>query len=208
MAKRLRKHLSDVQIRAWISAGAIVSKSDGDGLTFTLSDSGVASWVLRYRFAGRRRELHVGRYPDMGLSDARAEASKHRLSVMKGVDVALEKQRTKATQRASWTVRELLRDYEKKVLGTLAPVTVKNRLGPLAEFGQRFGTFAVKDISYDDAHSWLEGIADANGYHAANNRRKAAAAVFKYAVSRRKATANPFHLFRLLHGPSRPPLRS
>lgn len=46
--------LSDTQLKAWVRAGkAIAGKSDGGGLTFTLSKAGAAAWVLRYRHGGR-----------------------------------------------------------------------------------------------------------------------------------------------------------
>ena len=60
--------LSDLQIRHWIKAGTPLAKADGNGLTFTLSAAGVAGWILRYRHGGRRRELTIGRYPDIGLA--------------------------------------------------------------------------------------------------------------------------------------------
>ncbi|MCW5155923.1 integrase, partial [Burkholderia cenocepacia] len=47
--------LDDMQLRRWMVAGKPVAKSDGDGLTFTLSASGTAAWILRYRLAGGRR---------------------------------------------------------------------------------------------------------------------------------------------------------
>jgi hypothetical protein len=50
--------------------------SDGGGLTFTLSLSGSASWVFRYRHAGRPREMTLGNYPDMSLEKAREAALK------------------------------------------------------------------------------------------------------------------------------------
>ena len=58
--------LTDIQIRNWLKAGAAVSKSDGDGLTFTLSAKGTAAWVLRYRVPGAKsqKEMTLGRYPD------------------------------------------------------------------------------------------------------------------------------------------------
>ena len=53
--------LDDIQIRRWIAKGEAVARSDGEGLTFTLSASGTAAWVLRYRVAGvRRKELTLG----------------------------------------------------------------------------------------------------------------------------------------------------
>lgn len=55
MAKR-GNLLDDVQIRRWIAKGDPLARSDGEGLTFTLSNAGTASWVLRYRIgAGRRK---------------------------------------------------------------------------------------------------------------------------------------------------------
>jgi len=62
---RDKGHLTDLQLRHWINAGKPLAKADG--LTFTLSAAGVAGWILRYRHGGRRRELTIGRYPDIGL---------------------------------------------------------------------------------------------------------------------------------------------
>ena len=63
--------LTDLQIRHWIKAGTPLAKADGNGLTFTLSAAGLAGWILRYRHGGRRRELSIGRYPDISLADGR-----------------------------------------------------------------------------------------------------------------------------------------
>ncbi|MDQ4147444.1 MAG: Arm DNA-binding domain-containing protein, partial [Pseudomonadota bacterium] len=74
--------LTDVQLRAWINAGeSIAGKSDGDGLTFTLSTNGLAAWVLRYRVNGRRREMTIGRYPETSLLAARTRARALRAAV-------------------------------------------------------------------------------------------------------------------------------
>jgi len=67
--------LSDLQLRRWIKAGTPLARADSNGLTFTLSAAGVAGWILRYRHGGRRRELTIGRYPDISLADARGIAT-------------------------------------------------------------------------------------------------------------------------------------
>ncbi|MBV5350602.1 DUF4102 domain-containing protein [bacterium] len=67
--------LDDITIRHWIAKGQAVAKSDGDGLTFTLSNAGTAAWVLRYRYGGRRKELTLGNYPDISLAAARQPRS-------------------------------------------------------------------------------------------------------------------------------------
>jgi hypothetical protein len=60
--------LDDVQIRHWIAQKKPVAKADGDGLTFTLSANGTASWGLRYSRGTRRRELTFGNDPDITLA--------------------------------------------------------------------------------------------------------------------------------------------
>ena len=101
-------NLSDIQLKAWVKAGkTIPGRSDGQGLTFTLSSKGAASWVLRYRLAGKARELTLGRYPDMTLSKAREIASAKRVKVQQLVDVAAVKQQKKAEAKQAHNVSQL-----------------------------------------------------------------------------------------------------
>ena len=100
--------LTDIQLRQWVKAGApLAGKSDGDGLTFTLSTTGTAAWVLRYRINGKRKELSIGRYPDLGLKEAREMASRKHAEIYKGVDVATKKQQDKLEAKSAGTVEEL-----------------------------------------------------------------------------------------------------
>jgi hypothetical protein len=49
-----RKGLTQAEVEALVKAGKyIAGKSDGDGLTFTLSRAGAATWALRYRWGSR-----------------------------------------------------------------------------------------------------------------------------------------------------------
>ena len=112
--------LTDTQLRAWVRAGKpLAGKSDGGGLTFTLSKAGTAAWVLRYRHNGRVRECSIGRYPDTGLADARVMASELRGRIQKGEDVAVARQVEKA-QKAfnAATFRDLAADWTERTLNT------------------------------------------------------------------------------------------
>jgi hypothetical protein len=97
---RDKGHLTDLQLRHWIKAGQPLAKADGDGLTFTLSAAGVAGWILRYRHGGRRRELTIGRYPDIGLAEARGIATLKRAEVQQGRNPAAEKLQGQGHRRA------------------------------------------------------------------------------------------------------------
>lgn len=100
--------LDDVQLRHWVQAGVpIAGKSDGGGLTFTLSKAGTAAWVFRYRLAGRPDEITLGRYPDLSLKAARKLAAELRVKVQQGVDVAAEKQARLTEHREAKTFAEL-----------------------------------------------------------------------------------------------------
>lgn len=52
-----------------------LAKAGGGGLTFTLSAGGLAGWILRYSCGGQRREPTIGRYPGIGLAEARGIAT-------------------------------------------------------------------------------------------------------------------------------------
>ena len=110
--------LDDIQIKHWMKQGAPVAKSDGDGLTFTLSASGTAAWVLRYSLPGsRRRELTIGNYPDVSLAKARQIAREERAAIDRGEDPANRKKVVKMESKMSWTVRALIADFKEKKLG-------------------------------------------------------------------------------------------
>lgn len=111
--------LDDIQIKHWVNKGAPIARSDGGGLTFTLSEAGTATWILRYRMgAGRRKELTLGNYPDLSLAKARQMAREHRVSIDKGEDPAAKKKVEKMQSKMAWTVRALIDDYKQKKLVT------------------------------------------------------------------------------------------
>ncbi len=116
MAK-LTHRLDDVQLRHWVAQRIPLAKSDGDGLTFTLSAAGTASWILRYRIGNnQRREITIGNYPDLSLTEARKKAQRLRVLIDDGKDPAFDKQKEKARSHASWLIRDLVADYRENVL--------------------------------------------------------------------------------------------
>jgi len=59
---------------------------DGGGLFLQVSRVGTASWVFRYRVAGRLREMGLGSLDTIGLADARERARKAREQRLDGLD--------------------------------------------------------------------------------------------------------------------------
>ncbi len=156
MAKIQSNLLTDIQLRKWVRAGLPVAKSDGAGLTFTLSAAGAATWVLRYQHGGRRQEVTLGRYPDVSLAAARLSATKKRLALLEGVNPADEVRKTKALR--DWTVRELIKDYRELVLSNLADSTQRSYGRNLKRIENGMGAMSVRSVGPIDVVAQIERV--------------------------------------------------
>ncbi|WP_203468286.1 DUF6387 family protein [Dechloromonas sp. TW-R-39-2] len=156
MAKIQSNLLTDIQLRKWVRAGLPVAKSDGAGLTFTLSAAGAATWVLRYQHGGRRQEVTLGRYPDVSLAAARLNATKKRLALIDGVNPADEVRKTKAHK--DWTVRELIKDYRELVLTNLADSTQRSYGRNLKRIENGMGAMSVQSVGPADVVAQIERV--------------------------------------------------
>jgi len=183
--------LKDVEIRNWIKAGEPVAKSDGDGLTFTLSAKGTAAWVLRYRFGGKARELTIGRYPDISLSKARELATEARVQIQQGRDVAREKQKATIERAAAKTLRELAADYMSKAFPHLAANTIKQRRHHIeGVILPKLGSLPAREVSTADVVALVEAVGK-KSVNVAELVFTAVSEIFKHGLARHVVTANP-----------------
>lgn len=187
MAKIQTNLLTDIQIRKWIRAGAPIAKSDGGGLTFTLSAVGAAVWVLRFRHAGRRQEVTLGRYPDLSLAAARLMAAKKRLALVEGVNPADEVR--KAKSHRDWTIRELIRDYKELVLSTLAESTQRSYGRNLKRIENGMGAMSVQSVSPADVVAQIERVKA--GWVELFTLWCALRGIFKHAAGKKLIVASP-----------------
>ena len=151
--------LTDIQLRNWIKAGTPLAKSDGDGLTFTLSAKGVASWVLRYRHGGKAKELTLGRYPDMSLTSARKEAAEKRVAIGKGSDVASEKRIAKIESKNARTVSQLADEYVADLIKRgKSKCSIKWHMS--AYITRKFGRRDIQDVKPKEVLNYFQTIAE------------------------------------------------
>lgn len=113
--------ITDREVRALIAKaqreGKAQYQAEGTvpGLTISASKKGVASWYIRYRWAGKQKERTIGQYPVWGAADAREKAKELRRDVENGVDIALEKQKQKQEALSAVTVDMLAAEYFDKI---------------------------------------------------------------------------------------------
>lgn len=60
--------------------------NDGDGLYLKIGKGGGASWIYRFRWNGKLRDMGLGSFADISLSEARELASEQRKFVKQGID--------------------------------------------------------------------------------------------------------------------------
>jgi integrase len=73
------------------------------GLFLRITPSGAASWILRVIVAGRRRDIGVGSYPEVGLAKAREKAKEMRDEIAQGQDPIAERLDARLAKRAAAT---------------------------------------------------------------------------------------------------------
>jgi integrase len=181
--------LTDMQIRSLIRAGIPVAKSDGDGLTFTLSKNGTPAWVLRYRHSGRQKELTIGRYPDITLGRARELATEARANIQQGEDVARTKKLRARELANAKTLRELANDYLEKAKLVLAPSTFKQRKYHIDTLIlPKLGSLLVREVTTTDVVYLLESVGK---MHVASLVLIALSRIFKHGIAKHVALTNP-----------------
>jgi integrase len=88
--------LKPAQVRKLITDGGPPGRyGDGGNLFLFVKPGGGASWVLRWKYHGRRRDMGLGRARDLPLADARALAAEARRQIQLGNDpIELRRQAT------------------------------------------------------------------------------------------------------------------
>lgn len=71
------------------------------GLYLQVTDSGARSWILRTPVGGRRRDIGLGGYPDVPLTDARDKARRVREQIQQGIDPIEAKRQARVSLMAA-----------------------------------------------------------------------------------------------------------
>lgn len=188
--------LKDIEIQSWIRAGKpLAGKSDGDGLTFTLSANLTASWVFRYRLGGKQREMTIGNYPTITLKKARELATDARAMVQQGIDVARAKRDQKIALSTAGTVEQLCNEYYQRTIEgrVKRPGIVKGRLDN--DLIPKLGRMRIAEVKPLDVDGMIKAVVDRGSPVMANRVLATTKAVFDYAIRRHWITQNPAAAF-------------
>ncbi len=74
--------------------------TDGGGLFVLVMPGGAKTWAFQYALDGKRREVTIGRYPEIGVADARDRHAECRAMVERGEDPSESKRAERAERKA------------------------------------------------------------------------------------------------------------
>ncbi|WP_250495460.1 site-specific integrase [Caballeronia sp. GAWG1-1] len=188
MAGRLKGNpLTDLEIRQFVAAGIAGARSDGAGLTLTLSKAGTAAWILRFSHGGKQQEMTLGRYPDIKLATARKMASEKRVEVQQGINPALAARKAKSV--VDWNVRQLVADYRDRVLAHLADSTQRSYGRNLTRIENALGSMPIRAVEPAEIVAMIERAR--LGWVEANTLLIVTKAIYRHAAGKKLVSANP-----------------
>lgn len=189
--------LTDVAIRNAKPGVKPVKLSDGGGLHLLITPAGGKLWRLKYRIDGREKQLAIGSYPAIGLSEARKRRDAARILVASGKDPSLEKRRDKARARvdASHTFDAVAIEYcaKRKRDGEKrwAPATASRSEYLLGLLKGSVGQMPIAEIEPADLLDAVRKIERKGNLESARRTLQLASMVFRYAVATARLRSDP-----------------
>lgn len=134
------------------------------GLYLQITPSGARSWILRTTIGGKRRDLGLGGYPDIGLAQARERAREAKDKVWRGIDPIEERKATRAAlaaaQKRGLTFGKAFEKYAEAKLSELGTEADRTRWKSSIEryVLPHVGDLLVDDLTVQDMLRVLEPV--------------------------------------------------
>jgi hypothetical protein len=186
--------LTDTRIRNTKPTGKAYKISDGAGMYLLVVPSGGRYWRLDYRFAGKRRTLALGTYPDVSLASARGRREETRAMLANGTDPGQAKRANKrlAKLASENTFEAIAREWLNNQRNKLAPrycALILSRLE--ADIFPQIGSRPIAEIDAPECLEMLRKVEKRGVIETARRLRQLCGQVFRYAVASGRAKRDP-----------------
>jgi integrase len=168
--------------------------TDSGGLYLLVQPPGGKLWRLDYRFLGKRKTLALGKYPAIGLADARRARDAAKDLLEKGTDPAAKRKTDKLVAKfgAGNSFRFVADEYVAKMeRERRAEVTVAKARWLLAIAYQRIGDRPIGEITAPELLTVLRILEARGNYESAKRLRSLCGRVFRYAIATGVAARDP-----------------
>lgn len=190
--------LAELQIRKLRPAVKIYQCTDDRGLYLEVHPSGSKLWRYKYRHLGKQKRLALGRYPEIGLAEARRRRDDARKVLEAGGDPLAERKHEKlvAAFKAANSFEDVAKEYIDKMVAEGRADATTTKANWLLEQLELIATRPIADLKPLDVLSALKRI-EAHGKHETARRcRSFASRVFRYAVATGRGETDPTSILR------------
>ncbi len=132
---------------------------DGQGLMLVKARKDLGKWILRFIFEGKRREMGLGRWPDVSISEARDRASDARRQLRDGVDPIRARQADQRREQRLSVAKAIQQCYAARQAELKNDGQAGRWLSPLSvHVIPKIGTMAIEDVDQHVLRKTLEPI--------------------------------------------------
>lgn len=186
--------LTDTAIRNAKPAEKPVRLSDEGGLYLLLNINGSKWWRFDYRFAGKRKTLSMGVYPDVGLKDARERRDLARKQLANEIDPGATRKATKAakTERAANSFEVICREWLEHKRSTVEEAQyLKAKARLEKDVFPWMGCRPIAEITAPEILTVLRRIDDRGARYTAHKAKSEISQCYRFAIATGRAERDP-----------------
>ena len=183
--------INDQKVKYLIKQGDAKRTSVGNGLYLRVANK-VGYWVVRYTIYKKRKEISIGKYPDVSLANATLKALQIKKGIKENTDPQAEKKR--GDRVAIDIVDELAEDWlaecDKRLKYSSIPRRVYEKdIGPL------IGDLGISAVSPRDIRAIITKIFESNRPSVSNDALAYCKQLFRHAIKLDLRESNPADAF-------------
>jgi len=186
--------LSNIQVRTAKPQDKPFKLTDSGGLYLLINPTGSKLWRYNYRFAGKRKTLALGQYPDISLAEARKRHAEARQQVAQNIDPSAIKKTQKIAnqEHAQNTFEAIFREWHSKQSNIWSDSHIK-RVSQLLERDVLpwIGKQPIADISPHDLLKILKRIQERGAIETAHRAQQLCGQIFRYGIASLRCNYNP-----------------
>lgn len=191
--------LTDIALKALKPRDKPYTVADERGLYVEVFPTGGIVWRYRYRLAGKREKLTLGKYPALTLKNARVKRDEAAKAAAMDKSPARQKQMAKRAAAEATTVKEFgERFFREVVANDRQDVTIPRRYFDKA-IVPAIGGKAVRDVTTEDVRAIIWKKKDEGFDAAAGNIRGVLKRLFDFAMTAGLVSVNPVLALPMRH---------
>ena len=186
--------LTDMKVRQARPQAKDYKLADSEGLYLFVSKAGLRSWRFKYRFAGKERRLILGRYPEIGLKEARERKAHARRLLADGRDPGIEAAKAKVERAVTTanTFETMAKAWYELQKDRWTPVHARDVIRSLeSEVFPWIGNLPISEIDEPMVLAVLRKVEERGAIETAHRVRQRMSAVFVHAIAEGAGTRDP-----------------